>query len=58
MSLLTAEGDLVLTVLLQACQQTGWKERGHKEDCKVLKECKGFFERDWTRFDGFFKFPL
>lgn len=45
-------------IRLQVCQAIGWNGKGHKEDCKVLKNCKGFFERAWSSFDGFLGFPL
>jgi len=48
----------VLTVALQDCQEVGWNEKGHKQDCKELKDMKGLFQRDWSRFDGLWHFPL
>ncbi|KAG4442053.1 hypothetical protein IFR05_002447 [Cadophora sp. M221] len=28
---------------LLECQTVGWKEKGHKKDCKVLKSCRDIF---------------
>jgi len=44
----------------QKCQTTGWLHKGHKADCKVLKDndVRGIFNLDWERFDGFVQFPL
>lgn len=45
----------------QICQQVGWNQKGHKEDCKILKDkdIQGMLAMDWDRFDGhFWSFPL
>jgi hypothetical protein len=28
----------MLTLVHQACQSVGWNEKGHKADCKLLKD--------------------
>ncbi|KAK4217463.1 hypothetical protein QBC37DRAFT_479665 [Rhypophila decipiens] len=42
------------------CQQRGWDERGHKEDCKLLRDrdLKEMFKLRWDEFDDFVEFPL
>ncbi|CZR37494.1 uncharacterized protein FPRO_02245 [Fusarium proliferatum ET1] len=44
----------------QKCQLRGWKENGHKEDCKILREgnFKGFFSIKWDEFHNHLSFPL
>ncbi|RDL41600.1 Uncharacterized protein BP5553_01579 [Venustampulla echinocandica] len=42
------------------CQSVGWNEKGHKADCKHLKDAdlKGLFSLDWDKFEGHVGFPL
>ncbi|KAG4252943.1 hypothetical protein FPRO03_08392 [Fusarium proliferatum] len=44
----------------QKCQLRGWKENGHKEDCKILREgnFKGLFSIKWDEFHNHLSFPL
>ncbi|KAK6591858.1 set domain-containing protein 5 [Botrytis cinerea] len=43
-----------------ACQSTGWNEKGHKADCKILKDAdlNGLFSLDWDDFVDHIGFPL
>jgi hypothetical protein len=47
-------------ILCQNCQKTGWNERGHKGDCKLLKdpELRGLFVREWDEVDTRMQFHL
>ncbi|KAF5977369.1 SET domain-containing protein [Fusarium bulbicola] len=42
------------------CQLYGWKEKGHKEDCKILRDgnFKGLFSIKWDEFHNHISFPL
>ncbi|KAL7625887.1 hypothetical protein AAE478_005111 [Parahypoxylon ruwenzoriense] len=42
------------------CQTTGWREKGHKDDCKVLqdRDLQAMFRMRWDHFDEFKSFPL
>jgi hypothetical protein len=42
------------------CQKTGWKEKGHKADCKILKDAdlRGLLGSDWTDSDTRVSFPF
>jgi hypothetical protein len=44
----------------QECQLRGWKENGHKEDCKILRDgnLKGLFSIKWDEFHNHISFPL
>jgi hypothetical protein len=44
----------------KACQSTGWNKKGHKADCKLLKDTdlNGLFSLDWDNFKGHIGFPL
>ncbi|OBT86392.1 hypothetical protein VE02_05288 [Pseudogymnoascus sp. 03VT05] len=44
----------------KACQRTGWNDKGHKADCKLLRDTdlKGLFSLDWDNFEGHVQFPL
>ncbi|KAJ9130675.1 hypothetical protein NKR23_g12079 [Pleurostoma richardsiae] len=44
----------------KSCQITGWHDRGHKRDCKVIRDndLQAMFLLDWDHFEGFVKFPL
>ncbi|KAM5341757.1 hypothetical protein ACJ41O_014788 [Fusarium nematophilum] len=44
----------------KSCQTTGWKDRGHKHDCKLLQDndLRAMFLLDWDDFDDFIRFPL
>ncbi|KAI0858172.1 hypothetical protein F4860DRAFT_486977 [Xylaria cubensis] len=44
----------------KACQVAGWNEKGHKADCKLLKdpELRGLFIFNWDEFDNLVRFPL
>ncbi|KAF5627838.1 mynd finger and set [Fusarium sp. NRRL 25303] len=44
----------------QKCQLRGWKENGHKEDCKILRDSnfKGLFSIKWDEFHNHLSFPL
>ncbi|KAF5675877.1 hypothetical protein FCIRC_7249 [Fusarium circinatum] len=43
-----------------SCQLYGWNEKGHKEDCKILRDCnfKGLFSIKWDEFHNHLSFPL
>ncbi|KAH8812463.1 hypothetical protein F5884DRAFT_310434 [Xylogone sp. PMI_703] len=43
-----------------ACQTVGWNGKGHKLDCKLLKnsDLKGLFSLNWDKFEGYVQFPL
>ncbi|KAH6613217.1 hypothetical protein C7974DRAFT_322137 [Boeremia exigua] len=43
-----------------ACQRTGWVEKGHKTDCKMLKDSdlRGLFTLEWDKLDTRTHFPL
>ena len=45
---------------MKRCQEIGWKEKGHKGDCKLLKDAdlKGLFSLNWDEFKGHIAFPL
>ncbi|KZT29602.1 hypothetical protein NEOLEDRAFT_1127308 [Neolentinus lepideus HHB14362 ss-1] len=42
------------------CQVAAWSAAnppgGHKEECKVLQILSWFTEKDWTRYNGQFRF--
>lgn len=42
------------------CQTVGWTEKGHKQDCPILrdKDIKGLLEKDWYHFDEFIRIPF
>lgn len=44
----------------KACQEAGWKEKGHKENCKLLRDpdLRGLFLLKWDKFDNHVQFPL
>lgn len=44
----------------RACQSTGWNEKAHKADCKLLKDTdlNRLFSLDWDDFKGHIGFPL
>ncbi|KAL2017224.1 hypothetical protein VTK56DRAFT_2383 [Thermocarpiscus australiensis] len=44
----------------KSCQTTGWNERGHKRDCKIIRDndLQSIFLLDWDRFEDYLKFPL
>jgi hypothetical protein len=44
----------------QADPATGWNEKGHKADCKLLKDAdlNGLFSLKWDNFEGHVGFPL
>ncbi|KAF2682896.1 hypothetical protein K458DRAFT_443613 [Lentithecium fluviatile CBS 122367] len=44
----------------RACQEAGWKEKGHETECKILKDSdfRGIFHLKWNTFDGHVQFPL
>ncbi|KAI1419748.1 hypothetical protein F5Y12DRAFT_720345 [Xylaria sp. FL1777] len=44
----------------RACQVAGWNEKGHKADCKLLKDpdLRGLFVFNWDKFDNHIRFPL
>ncbi|KAJ8123774.1 hypothetical protein ONZ43_g350 [Nemania bipapillata] len=44
----------------RTCQLAGWNEKGHKADCKLLKDpdLRGLFGFNWDEFDNFARFPL
>ncbi|KAL6411552.1 SET domain-containing protein 5 [Ilyonectria robusta] len=43
-----------------ACQTAGWHEKGHKADCKLLRDAdlKGLLHLTWEKFEGHVAFPL
>ncbi|KAK4207167.1 hypothetical protein QBC37DRAFT_239295, partial [Rhypophila decipiens] len=42
------------------CQTAAWNGKGHKKDCKIIKNCglRAMFSLDWSHFDGYLGFPL
>ncbi|KAI9862945.1 MAG: hypothetical protein M1813_004118 [Trichoglossum hirsutum] len=52
--------DKLLALNDQACQVVGWNEKGHKADCKLLKDpdLRGLFILKWDEFDNHIRFPL
>jgi hypothetical protein len=44
----------------KTCQSIGWNEKGHKADCKLLKDAdlKGLFSLNWDEFEDHVGFPL
>ncbi|KAF2137797.1 uncharacterized protein K452DRAFT_98503 [Aplosporella prunicola CBS 121167] len=44
----------------KTCQQAGWRERGHKDECGLLRNdtVKETILFDWKQFKGFVHFPL
>ncbi|KAI0551613.1 heterokaryon incompatibility protein-domain-containing protein [Xylaria curta] len=44
----------------RACQVAGWNEKGHKADCRLLKDpdLRGLFVFNWDEFDNHIQFPL
>jgi hypothetical protein len=48
-------------VSLQGCQKTGWYEKGHKQDCKLLRnhpDLGELFVFNWEKLDSYVRFPL
>ncbi|KAK0274197.1 hypothetical protein LTR35_011706 [Friedmanniomyces endolithicus] len=43
---------------VKPCQEDGWKERKHREDCKMLRDedLKMLFKLEWQAFDGYRRF--
>lgn len=44
--------NVVLTLSRQDCQEAGWKEKGHKADCKLLKDpdLQKMLQLDWNTY--------
>ncbi|PMD28000.1 hypothetical protein NA56DRAFT_560672 [Hyaloscypha hepaticicola] len=44
----------------KACQAAGWKEKGHRVDCKLLEDTdlRGFLVLKWDEFENHIQFPL
>ncbi|MCJ1382121.1 hypothetical protein MMC17_005233 [Xylographa soralifera] len=44
----------------KACQVAGWNDKGHKADCKLLKDpdLRGLFVLKWDELDNDIQFPL
>ncbi|EUC40071.1 hypothetical protein COCMIDRAFT_109712 [Bipolaris oryzae ATCC 44560] len=44
----------------RTCQVAGWNEKGHKADCKLLKDpdLRGLFVLKWDEFENHIRFPL
>lgn len=44
----------------KSCQATGWDDRGHKRDCKLIRDddLQAMFLMDWGHFEDFVKFPF
>ncbi|KAI9705313.1 MAG: hypothetical protein M1820_005143 [Bogoriella megaspora] len=44
----------------EECQTQGWVEKGHKDDCKILKDkdVQGLFKLDWEQFTDYARFPF
>ncbi|KAK4445682.1 hypothetical protein QBC34DRAFT_412917 [Podospora aff. communis PSN243] len=42
------------------CQTRGWVGKGHKGDCKMIRDCglRAMFMLDWNRYDDDVMFPL
>lgn len=45
---------------IKACQEAGWNEKGHKANCKLLKDSdlRGLFLLKWDEFENHVPFPL
>ncbi|OAL54572.1 hypothetical protein IQ07DRAFT_628371 [Pyrenochaeta sp. DS3sAY3a] len=44
----------------RACQVAGWNDKGHKADCKLLKDpdLRGLFALKWDEFENHIRFPI
>ncbi|KAH0559823.1 hypothetical protein GP486_003658 [Trichoglossum hirsutum] len=44
----------------KSCQAVGWNDRGHKRDCKIVrdKDLQAMFLLEWDHFESPTKFPL
>ncbi|KAF2788843.1 hypothetical protein K505DRAFT_420843 [Melanomma pulvis-pyrius CBS 109.77] len=44
----------------EVCQKAGWNEKGHKANCKLLRDpdIRGLFVLKWDQFDNKLQFPL
>ncbi|KAN0070170.1 SET domain containing protein [Elaphomyces granulatus] len=44
----------------RGCQEAGWNEKGHRDNCKLLKDpdLRGLFFFKWDEFDNRIEFPL
>ena len=42
------------------CQEVGWKEKGHKKDCRILKDpdLREIFAFQWDDFEAYTRIPL
>lgn len=42
------------------CQEVGWKEKGHRDDCRILKapDLREIFAFPWDEFGAYASFPL
>jgi hypothetical protein len=53
---------IMLTWMLceKGCQEAGWNEKGHKDNCKLLKDpdLRGLLFFKWDEFDNRIEFPL
>ncbi|KAL1608319.1 hypothetical protein SLS60_003259 [Paraconiothyrium brasiliense] len=54
------QGVDVNLLLFQTCQVTGWKDKDHQTDCKMLKNAnvRSLFTFKWHEFKGPVRFPL
>ena len=52
--------DLDVNMSAINCQVAGWNEKGHKANCKLLKDpdLRGLFVLQWDEFDNHIQFPL
>ncbi|KAK4460440.1 hypothetical protein QBC42DRAFT_272359 [Cladorrhinum samala] len=50
----------LILAFYKSCQANGWNDRGHKRDCKLIRDngLRAMFAMDWDRFDGAVEFPL
>ncbi|KAH8908313.1 SET domain-containing protein [Coniochaeta sp. PMI_546] len=44
----------------KACQEVGWKDKGHKDSCRLLRDqdLRGLFALKWDEFEDYVSFPL
>jgi hypothetical protein len=45
-------------IQLQDCQKLDWTLKGHKKDCKLLKQLTPLLTKNWSHFERYYTFPL
>jgi hypothetical protein len=57
--LLLFQGTILIACDEKDCQKTGWNEKRHKADCKMLKDAdlRGLLGLQWTKSDTRVSFP-